>query len=73
MKLGIVDEVLNEPSGGNNWAPLQAGDTLKNAIEKHLTELLVLSREELRDKRYSKFRKMGKYLESQSIQSQLSV
>jgi len=63
MKLGIVDEVLKEPSGGNNWAPLQAGDTLKNALEKHLSELLALSPDKLRDNRYSKFRKMGKYLE----------
>ena len=73
MKLGIVDEVLKEPSGGNNWAPLQAGDTLKNAIEKHLAELLALSHDQLRDNRYSKFRKMGKYLESQSIESEISV
>ncbi len=73
MKLGIVDEVLKEPSGGNNWAPLQAGETLKNALERHLSELLALSRDELRDKRYSKFRKMGKYLESQSIENQISV
>ena len=73
MKLDIVDEVLKEPSGGNNWAPLQAGETLKNALERHLSELLALSRDELRDKRYSKFRKMGKYLESQSIENQISV
>ena len=73
MKLGIVDEVLKEPSRGNNWAPLQAGDTLKNALEKHLSELLALSPDELRDNRYSKFRKMGKYLESQSIESEISV
>ena len=73
MKLGIVDEVLKEPSGGNNWAPLQAGDTLKNALEKHLSELLALSPVELRNNRYSKFRKMGKYLESQSIESEISV
>jgi len=73
VKLGIVDEVLKEPSGGNNWAPLQAGDTLKNAIEKHLSELLALSPDELRDNRYSKFRKMGKYLETQSIEHQVSV
>ena len=73
LKLGIVDEVLKEPSGGNNWAPLQAGDTLKNALEKHLTELLALPPNELRDNRYTKFRKMGKYLESQSIENQISV
>ena len=73
MKLGIVDEVLKEPSGGNNWAPLQAGDTLKNALEKHLSELLALSPDELRNNRYCKFRKIGKYLESQSIESEISV
>ena len=73
LKLCIVDEVLKEPSGGNNWAPLQAGDTLKNAIEKHLSELLALSTRELRDNRYSKFRKIGKYLESQSLGSEVSV
>ena len=73
MKLGIVDEVLKEPSGGNNWAPIQAGENLKNDLESHLSELLALSPKELRDNRYSKFRKMGKYLESQSIESQLSV
>ena len=73
MKLGIVDEVLKEPSGGNNWAPLQAGDTLKRALEKHLSGLLALSPDELRNNRYSKFRKMGKYMESQSLESEVSV
>ena len=73
LKLEIVDEVLQEPSGGNNWAPLQAGETLKNALEKHLSELLVLSPDELRNKRYSKFRKIGKYMDSQSIEKPLSV
>ncbi len=73
MKLGIVDEVLKEPSGGNNWAPLQAGETLRNALEKHLSELLPLSPDELRNNRYSKFRKMGKFLETQSVESEISV
>ena len=73
VKLGIVDEVLKEPSGGNNWAPLQAGETLKNALEKHLSELLALSTDELRKNRYTKFREMGKFLETQSIESEISV
>ncbi len=73
MKLGIVDEVLKEPSGGNNWAPLQAGETLKNSLEKHLSELLALSPDELRNNRYTKFRQMGKYLESQSLESEIPV
>ena len=32
LKLGIVDIVLNEPCGGNHWAPLQAAETLKAAL-----------------------------------------
>lgn len=32
QQLGIIDLVLKEPSGGNHWAPLQAAETLKQAI-----------------------------------------
>tara|TARA_Y100001968_G_C19435354_1_gene759322 strand:- start:1116 stop:2105 length:990 start_codon:yes stop_codon:yes gene_type:complete len=63
LKLGVVDEVLKEPSGGNNWAPLEAGETLKEALERHLSELLDLSPDQLRQARYMKFRSMGKVLE----------
>ena len=28
QQLGIIDQVLQEPSGGNHWAPLQAAETL---------------------------------------------
>ena len=34
LKLGIIDEVLPEPAGGNNWDPLHAGETLKSSIER---------------------------------------
>ncbi len=64
LKLGVVDEVLKEPAGGNNWAPLQAGDVLKEAIERHLDNLLSISEDELRDRRYEKFRKMGEFIEN---------
>tara|TARA_B100000700_G_scaffold307860_1_gene384836 strand:+ start:649 stop:1638 length:990 start_codon:yes stop_codon:yes gene_type:complete len=73
LQLGIVDEVLNEPAGGNNWAPLQAGEVLKNALLKHLEELISLPIDKLRDNRYAKFREMGKFLESNSIETELSV
>ena len=61
--LGIVDEVLPEPAGGNNWAPLKAGEVLKQALEKHLEVLLKLSSKELLELRYRKFRTMGRVLE----------
>ena len=66
--MGIIDEVLPEPSGGNNWAPLDAGNTLKDAIERHLDELLQLNKEELLEHRYKKFRILGKFVESNNIE-----
>jgi len=63
LELGVVDEVLEEPSGGNNWAPLEAGENLRAAIERHLDQLLSLSEQRLRQARYSKFRAMGRFLE----------
>ena len=49
LNLGVVDEVLPEPAGGNNWAPLQAGEVLREAIERHLDELLGLKVNQLRE------------------------
>ena len=66
LKLGIVDRVLPEPSGGNHWAPLQAAETLKTALLDQLAELQLLSEQQLIDQRYAKFRRMGRYLESEA-------
>ena len=66
LSLGVVDEVLAEPSGGNNWAPLEAGATLREALERNLSELLALPPEELRDQRYGKFRAMGRFIDPSS-------
>ena len=74
LKLGVIDEVLSEPAGGNNWAPLQAGETLKSSIEKHINELLKMDKNDLIEQRYSKFRALGKFIESlnqEEIQSQM--
>ena len=68
LELGVIDEVLSEPAGGNNWAPIEAGNTLKGAIEKHLNELLGLNKEELLEQRYSKFRVLGKFIESNNFE-----
>ena len=71
--LGVVDEVLPEPAGGNNWAPLQAGEVLREAIERHLVELESLSVQELRDQRYRKFRAMGRVLTAGTTENDLTV
>ena len=68
LELGVIDEILPEPAGGNNWAPIEAGNTLKGAIEKHLNELLGLNKDELLEQRYSKFRVLGKFIESNNFE-----
>ena len=70
-RLGIVDEVIKEPAGGNNWAPLQAGEALKEAILKHLKELSEFSVDKLREVRYKKFRKIGSFLEPSNKEEQV--
>ncbi len=72
LKLGLVDQVLEEPSGGNHWAPLQAADTLKAALLSALAELGQLDGQQLLDQRYSKFRRMGRFLESGAADPSLS-
>jgi len=66
LSLGVVDEVLPEPAGGNNWAPLEAGETPRAALNRHLDALLALSVDHLRDQRYMKFRAMGRFLDATS-------
>jgi len=64
LKLGIIDAVISEPSGGNHWAPRQAAESLKAAVLQHLEELQGLSEAQLIDQRYAKFRRMGRFLEA---------
>ncbi|KKZ12990.1 MAG: acetyl-CoA carboxylase subunit alpha [Candidatus Synechococcus spongiarum SP3] len=62
--LGLVDEVIPEPLGGNHALPKQAVAALKEAIFRHLKALQALSPEELLEQRYEKFRRMGRVLET---------
>jgi acetyl-CoA carboxylase carboxyl transferase subunit alpha len=72
LKLGIVDRVLAEPSGGNHAAPLQAAETLKTALLAELTNMQGLSEDQLLDQRYAKYRRMGRFLDPITPDSTLS-
>jgi acetyl-CoA carboxylase carboxyl transferase subunit alpha len=61
--LGVIDEVLLEPTGGAHRNHDQMAQTIKNAIRKGLNELRSLEKDELVTRRYNKFRTMGKFLE----------
>ena len=63
QQLGLVDRVLPEPCGGNHWAPLQAAETLKAALLEELAALQALPVADLQQRRYEKFRSMGRFLE----------
>jgi acetyl-CoA carboxylase carboxyl transferase subunit alpha len=64
LQLGVIDRVLNEPAGGNHWAPLQAAETLRQALIASLEELEALSEQERIDQRYQKYRRMGRFQEA---------
>jgi acetyl-CoA carboxylase carboxyl transferase subunit alpha len=72
-RLEVVDHVLCEPSGGNHWAPLQAAETLKAALLSQLRDLQTLGGEELLERRYAKYRRIGRFLESSTPEPQHAV
>ncbi|MBC7174260.1 MAG: acetyl-CoA carboxylase carboxyltransferase subunit alpha, partial [Polyangiaceae bacterium] len=61
--LGIVDEVVREPSGGAHRDAAQAARLLGDALRRHMAELSALSPEALIEDRYRKFRAMGEFEE----------
>ncbi len=62
-KFGIVDEIIPEPLGGAHRGPEEVAGDLKTALLKHLKKLSSLSREELLEKRYNKYRNIGEFVE----------
>jgi len=63
LRLGLIDGVLEEPCGGNHWAPLQAAESLKAALGLQLAELLAMPVADLVAGRYSKYRAIGRFME----------
>jgi acetyl-CoA carboxylase carboxyl transferase subunit alpha len=63
LKLNVVDDVIKEPFGGahRNWE--QTFLNSKGTFTKHLKDLLEIPPEEIREKRYEKFRNMGIFTE----------
>lgn len=62
-RLGIVDEIIEEPLGGAHRDVKAAASSLGEALERNLRELLELDAEALLKARYEKFRAMGVLLE----------
>lgn len=67
----IVDEVIPEPLGGAHKNIDFTVGQIKTAIEKGFNHLHSLSKEELIQDRYDKFRKIGSFSEEQTIGQRL--
>lgn len=57
--LGIIDGIIEEPEGGAQKDVIKVSQSLKKYVLQEIEILKKLSTEELLEKRYRKFRKMG--------------
>ena len=60
FKIGIIDEIIQEPIGGAHRNREQAVFSTKTSISKHLIELKNYTREEIFQQRKKKFLNIGK-------------
>lgn len=63
LEFGIVDEVISEPLGGAHGDPESAAQRLKDALVRHLRELLEDDGDTLVERRLAKYRRMGRLAE----------
>jgi acetyl-CoA carboxylase carboxyl transferase subunit alpha len=62
-RLGVIDEIVEEPLGGAHRNPQGMAENLKKVVERHLKELEKLNTVELLNLRYEKFRRMGTFID----------
>src|SRR5580658_10059466 len=64
LKLGLVDEVIEEPLGGAHRDPAESASRLKAAIIRHFDELDAIPRDQLRAARAEKIAGYGVFSET---------
>ena len=62
LELGVIDEVLPEPLGGAHRNGKEMARTFSGSLARQLKELQGTPMEELLQKRYEKYRRMGRVL-----------
>lgn len=60
-EMGIVDDIVPEPLGGAHRDPAAAAASVKAALSRHLADLRTLSVDVLLEKRYQKYRAIGRF------------
>jgi acetyl-CoA carboxylase carboxyl transferase subunit alpha len=71
-RLGVVDDVISEPLGGAHRDPHQMANRLKMYLTGALRELVGRPTEQLLEKRYEKFRRMGVFLEGHRPEAEVT-
>jgi acetyl-CoA carboxylase carboxyl transferase subunit alpha len=61
MKLGLIDDVIAEPTGGAHHDHQATAESFRRKVINHIVELQSLSTEKLLDDRYKKFRNFGEW------------
>ncbi|MGL4567276.1 MAG: acetyl-CoA carboxylase carboxyltransferase subunit alpha, partial [Fusobacteriaceae bacterium] len=64
LKLGVIDGIIPEPIGGAHRDYSLTAQNLKQVVLKTFEELESLDSDTLLEKRYKKYRNMGKFLET---------
>lgn len=67
LELGIVDEIIDEPLGSAHIDPEGAANNLAEALRKYLKILENTPIDELLNKRYLKYRKLGAWKENSTL------
>jgi acetyl-CoA carboxylase carboxyl transferase subunit alpha len=60
LALGIIDEIVQEPVGGAHTNPAAAAALLDDSLDRALTDVGALDPKTRLDRRYEKFRQMGR-------------
>jgi acetyl-CoA carboxylase carboxyl transferase subunit alpha len=60
-ELGLIDQIVSEPSSGAHANPVEAAAKLKASIWENLEQLWQMTPQQRKDLRYEKFRNMGKF------------
>lgn len=58
-EFGVVDEIIEEPLGGAQNDPVETAKSVEKAIKSQLKGLLKLSKDQLVESRYARFRTIG--------------
>ena len=63
LRFGIIDEIIPEPAGGAHRDHRGAAAAIKSFLIRSLREIAEQPREELLDRRYEKYRRIGVFVE----------